>query len=64
MNTHLECEWLIEKSKDVYICCDTRSENHGKELSIEEIKQPVCKFFHHHEMDFLEDEESIIIQVD
>jgi hypothetical protein len=46
MKRHIDCNWLIEKAEGVYCCCDTRSPNKGKELTIEEALQESCLFFH------------------
>lgn len=43
---HKDCEWLIEKGKGSYICCDSRSAKQGVELSREEIHQKACPFIH------------------
>lgn len=46
MKKHIDCDWLIEKSKGVYFCCDTRSPNKGKELDESFIHQEACSFYH------------------
>ena len=42
------CSWLWEKHKGVYICCDSRSNYQGKELTKKEINliKNECSFFH------------------
>lgn len=59
MKKHIDCDWLIEKEKGVYFCCDTRSPHKGKELDEDFIHQGACSFFHakkeSHDQRFFED---------
>ena len=44
---HLDCGWLIfNKEKRFYRCCDIRSPLDRKELTMEEVMQEACSFFH------------------
>lgn len=43
---HLDCKWLCEIKQNIFVCCDSRSENRGKELTLEQVCRQGCHLFH------------------
>ena len=43
---HLDCKWLCEIKQNIFVCCDSRSENRGKELPLEYACRQGCHLFH------------------
>ena len=52
---HIDCVWLhIDEDKQIYICCDSRSSNHGFPLDRCKVKETACEFYHSREDKFPE----------
>lgn len=44
---HCDCNWLIENNEEGgCFCCDSRRENKGKKLLLQDIEKEACPFFH------------------